>query len=133
MMSGILSLFRLTTLADRAIIFCCSLLAGATLLIPFAASSGTEIQVTINDNEVYHGPLFQEHVLRLHGKSGPVVVETGERGVRVRESGCPNQICVRQGWRQRSGDLIVCVPNQLIIRILNGAEGRPGTLDATTR
>ncbi len=35
--------------------------------------------------------------------------------IRVMESDCPQQICVKQGWIKSPNDMIVCVPNRTII------------------
>jgi hypothetical protein len=46
------------------------------------------------------------------------VIETGPKGIRVRTSDCPNRYCVRQGWINRSGQTVVCVPKRLTIRMV---------------
>jgi hypothetical protein len=38
--------------------------------------------------------------------------------VAITHAECPNHICVRTGWRSKAGDVIVCVPNKTIVRIL---------------
>jgi len=39
-------------------------------------------------------------------------------GIRMKDSPCPNKTCVRMGKIRRSGDMIVCVPNRVVIRIV---------------
>lgn len=67
-----------------------------------------------------------EFGLDEHGEG--IVIEVRGRGVRVRESNCPNQVCVRTGWISSSGQVIVCVPYQLIVEVRGGAS----KVDATT-
>jgi len=43
--------------------------------------------------------------------------------VRVKESSCPNKICVKTGWIKRSGEIIVCAPNEVTVRILSSKKG----------
>jgi len=38
------------------------------------------------------------------------------------QSPCPNQTCVRMGKIQRPGDMIVCVPNRVVIRIVGNGD-----------
>lgn len=48
---------------------------------------------------------------------GNVVVETAGGRVRVLESTCAGHICVNAGWIQNPGEIIACVPNQVMIEI----------------
>jgi heptaprenyl diphosphate synthase len=48
---------------------------------------------------------------------GKVVVETAPGRVRVLESTCAGHICVNTGWIQSPGEMIACVPNQVMIEI----------------
>jgi hypothetical protein len=38
-------------------------------------------------------------------------------GIRVLQSFCPNQVCVKQGAARRAGDMLVCVPNRMVVLI----------------
>ena len=55
----------------------------------------------------------------VEGRIGKVVIEIKDKKVRVKESSCPNQVCVKTGWIKRSGEIIVCAPNELTVRILS--------------
>ena len=44
--------------------------------------------------------------------------------IRIRESACPRKLCMHTGWISRPGEMIVCVPNALLIEVA-GASGRP--------
>ncbi len=54
-----------------------------------------------------------------------VIVENG--AVRVAESDCPTADCVRTGAVSRPGQSIVCLPEQVIIRL--SGEKQPGDYD----
>jgi len=60
------------------------------------------------------------------GFSNTIEVEHGR--IRVREAGCPDQVCVNQGWISDGTVPIVCLPNKLVIEIKGGG----GELDAAT-
>ena len=60
---------------------------------------------------VYEGP---------GGFTNTVEAEHGR--IRVREAGCPDQVCVHQGWISDGTVPIVCLPNQLIIEISGGGD-----------
>ncbi len=56
-------------------------------------------------------------------------VEVKAGRVRVAESDCPHQLCVRRGWISRAGQVVVCVPNRVLIEI-RGTDA--GGIDAET-
>jgi hypothetical protein len=64
------------------------------------------------------------------GPLGETVVEVRDGRIRVAESPCPHGICVRTGWTARAGDVIVCVPNRVVVRV-EGLE-EEGEVDART-
>ena len=55
------------------------------------------------------------------GFANVIVVENGR--VCVKEANCPDKICVRTGWIQYDGQMIVCLPHKLIVTVVGGADG----------
>ncbi|HRR92028.1 MAG TPA: NusG domain II-containing protein [bacterium] len=49
------------------------------------------------------------------------------RKVRILSSPCPDKLCVKQGYISESGQVIICLPNRVVIKI----EGR-ASFDALT-
>lgn len=64
----------------------------------------------------------------LQGRSGPATVEVSGMKIRMQDAHCPGGQCLRQGWIERPGESIVCVPGEIVIRIEGAA-----VLDAVTR
>lgn len=64
----------------------------------------------------------------LQGKMGPATVEVEGKRIRMSEAPCPDRICVARGWIEKSGESIVCIPNQIHMYIESG-----DALDAVTR
>jgi hypothetical protein len=62
--------------------------------------------------------------------NGEMKIEVKDSRVRAAWSDCPNQLCVNRGWIKTSGEIIVCVPNKVLIEI--EATDLP-TLDAVVR
>ncbi len=50
-------------------------------------------------------------------KTGENVVEIEKDRVRMLFAQCPDEDCVRQGWISRPGQMIVCLPNKMVIKI----------------
>jgi len=45
------------------------------------------------------------------------IVEFKEGRVRVQYADCPDKVCVRTGWISMPGEIIVCLPYRVIIKI----------------
>lgn len=67
-------------------------------------------------------------VYQVQGSIGRALVELDGNRVRMREAPCPDRTCILQGWIERPGESVICLPNLVEIRI----EGGSG-LDAVTR
>lgn len=56
-------------------------------------------------------------IFRVQGTNGDVEVEIAAGQVRITKANCPHQVCVRQSWIGRVGEVLVCVPNAVSIWI----------------
>lgn len=59
----------------------------------------------------------------IESEYGYNLIEIGDEKVRVIEADCPDQLDVKQGYISRVGEVIVCLPNRLVIEIKGVAEG----------
>lgn len=48
---------------------------------------------------------------------GAVTLEVKNKAIRVKSADCPLQTCVKTGWISKPAQVIVCLPNKLLIRI----------------
>lgn len=44
-------------------------------------------------------------------------IEIGDGRVRVIEADCPDKLDVKQGWISTQGEIIVCLPNRMVVEI----------------
>lgn len=44
-------------------------------------------------------------------------VEFKQGKVRIKYADCPDKICVKTGWISKPGEMIVCIPYKVVIRI----------------
>jgi len=61
--------------------------------------------------------LNSDRIIDLKGPQSRAKINIENGYVFVSESGCPQKICKRMGKKNRINELIVCIPNRLIIRI----------------
>lgn len=107
------------------------LLAAAGLLVarPGGGTPRTA-RVQVGDEVVHRLPLQEDVRVEVSGPVGVSRVAVEEGRVRVLDSPCVQRICVRRGWLREVGDLAVCVPNRLVVRV--EGEGKP-SFDGVSR
>ena len=57
------------------------------------------------------------HLIKVPGPLGDTLIEINDGTVRVLSSPCPMKTCMKMGIRSHAGEIIVCVPNQVIVII----------------
>ena len=107
--------------------------ASAVFLLLSGKEEGRPVaRITVNGvivNEIDLTDVDEPYSFTVDGPGGfsnTIQVEPGR--IRVSEAGCPDQVCVDQGYISDGTVPIVCLPNQLIIEITGGGDG----LDAAT-
>lgn len=83
--------------------------AGAKSGAPLTAS------IIVNDKEIAARVLTEAAVFDIAGPQGAMTLQIANNSIRVQHSSCANQICVKQGAARRSGEMLVCVPNRVVI------------------
>ncbi len=52
----------------------------------------------------------------------PGIIEVQNGKIRFKQAQCPDQVCVNTGWIQRPGEIAVCLPSGMIIKIEGTAQ-----------
>lgn len=69
------------------------------------------------------GKVFREAALapdqqiRVPGPLGISLIDIRDRQVRIASDPGPHQYCVRQGWLKQSGEIAICLPNQVSVEL----------------
>ncbi|MEA4919595.1 MAG: NusG domain II-containing protein [Clostridiaceae bacterium] len=101
------------------------LILAVSCLIAYVMSQnqGRTAIITQNGKELYSIDLDavdEPYTIEIKGKyTNKICVEHGR--IRVEDSDCPDQICVKHGWITEGGSPIVCLPNGLVIEIKGGS------------
>jgi len=106
---SLVSIFLMSRLVSR----------GTTAVVEADGVIICRLDLSVDQHRIITGPL------------GETDVQVKDGRVRVVESACPHGICVRSGWVARAGDMIVCVPNRVIVRVEGEGEADV-EMDATT-
>ncbi len=67
--------------------------------------------------KILFGPKVTGKQIPIQTEFGYNLIEIGEGKVRVIEADCPDKLDVKQGYISKPGEVIVCLPNRLLIEI----------------
>jgi hypothetical protein len=72
--------------------------------------------------------LSREEQIEIPGPLGISIISIQNRKARITSDPSPRQYCVRQGWLQQSGEIALCLPNQVSVELV----GRRKKYDSLT-
>ena len=93
-----------------------------------------EAVVRVGEKTVSHIGLSRDTVFTVTGKLGEVKIMVNSGSIRFKDAPCPMKICEKMGSIGRRGAVLVCAPNQVMVRIEGGSfSGQGDGLDALSR
>lgn len=100
-------------------------------MLLFTSFSGKpEIHVrSANQQWVYD--LSVNTTASFSGPVGTTTIEVRDGKVRVIDSDCRNKVCIAAGWISKTGQWIVCLPNDVFI-LIEGSEQGDSDVDDTS-
>ncbi|MGI6094262.1 MAG: NusG domain II-containing protein [Lachnospiraceae bacterium] len=106
---------------DGIIVAAVLLLAGLTWLLPrlFLSEENTCLQITV-DGDVYGTYSLLEDQEIAVGATNVCKIENGV--VTMIEAKCPDHLCIKQRAIDKKGGTIVCLPNRVVLEIINAEE-----------
>ncbi|MCI8517716.1 MAG: NusG domain II-containing protein [Hungatella sp.] len=81
------------------------------------------VEVTVDGIMVEELDLSKDGEFVIKGYNGgtnTLIIEDG--GAYISDATCPDKVCIHQGKVNRSGEMIVCLPNQMIAKIVGEEE-----------
>ena len=101
---------------------------GAFSLAVYSEEPEKQVSIMSNEGEFVY-PLDVDRELTLRGPLGTTEIEIRAGRVRVASDPGPQQICVREGWIDRSGQWLACLPSRIFV-LITGTDS--GDIDAQT-
>ena len=80
------------------------------------------VVVEVNGEEVIRAPLADDRQFSVEGPRGKTEMEIKDGRVRVIDSPCPRKTCVHTGWIHKSYQMIICMPNRVVIDLTGGSD-----------
>lgn len=98
-------------------------------------TNGKYVSIQVDGEEIKK-IIFDQKII---GKTIPIetrfgynLIEIGDEQVRVIEADCPDKIDVKQGYISGTNEMIVCLPNRLVIEIIDEVEDEDEEIDYIT-
>jgi hypothetical protein len=112
-----------------AIVLCLLGAAVVAASLPRAAGgSPARAEVIVSGERALALDLSRDGVHDVLGPIGVTQVEVRGGKVRVVSSPCPRQVCRHGGWIGAPGTLLVCLPNEIVIRVPGEIPGGPSAV-----
>lgn len=96
-------------------------LVGIYFIKYHATNGGNKyISIQVNGEEIKKitfGANMVGKTIDIETKFGYNKIEIGDGKVRVIDADCPDKLDVKQGWISSQGEVIVCLPNRMMIEI----------------
>lgn len=87
--------------------------------IIFAKKPADEVVVEVNGAEYGRYSLYEKNgkILDVKTEFGYNKIEILNGKVRISDADCPDKLDVKSGWIDASGEMLVCLPNRVLVRI----------------
>lgn len=116
---------KLITKKDLILLFVVLLAGVLGIIFMNSADTGKSAQIIVDGKTTEIISLDETYEKQVDGVV--VCCEKGE--IYIKESDCPDKVCMRSGRISKSGESIICAPNRVAIKI----DGKKGNLpDAIT-
>ena len=112
------AIFKLLTTGDKILLIVILFLSIFSIVLLQNYRQPGEIVVIKTANQIQHQlNLSENKELTVIGPVGKTCIQIKDKKVRVTHSDCPQKICEKTGWINKTDEFIVCVPNKVVISI----------------
>ena len=106
-----------------ATVMACALLAMAFLHYG-RNSKGTYVEVIVDNEVVEQYSLEEDGVYEIAGyNGGQNILHIQDGTAYISEATCPDKLCVEQKEISKAGEMLVCLPNHVIVKVVGGEDG----------
>ena len=118
-----MKLLKYFTKGDIVLVVSLFLLSVASLAgVRNLYKSGKNVVVEVEGRHVLELSLDKNVTKSVEGPLGETIVVIEKGKANVIESPCPHKYCIRMGQISRRGEVIICVPNRVVVKIHGGSE-----------
>ena len=78
----------------------------------------SKLKIRQGDNVIGTYDLNQSRELHIKGPLGESIIAINNGRAHFKQSPCPGQYCVHQGWLSHAGQVAICLPNQISLQLM---------------
>ena len=120
------------TFSDKALILCTLAAIGATTTGPFdRKGDADQLLIEVDGRTKFRIPLAEDRNVEVVGPLGTTLIMVENQRASITASPCRNKVCVSFGRISQTGQMAVCLPNAVVIRVVGRASVHG--LDAISR
>ena len=85
-----------------------------------------KVVVSVDGKKTAEYPLKKDATYELSGShlgTNTLVIRSGK--VYISEANCPDKQCMKQGKISRAGEMLVCLPNRVVVKIVDSKKDEP--------
>ena len=87
------------------------------LLSPMRESNNIMAVIKVDNKQVKKLSLNHDIVWKYQHGNKLNVVKVKNHKIRMIDANCKDQICVKDGWKSKIGDTIVCLPHKFLVEL----------------
>jgi len=110
-------LLRRMTPADCLVVVLLLFAAVAGIGLVAAQPPGQRVVASDGEHVLFVAPLDQHREVALDGPLGTTRLVIDQEGARIVASPCALKVCMGMGPARRPGDLLVCLPNRILVQV----------------
>lgn len=112
------NILRVITPGDKVLILIIIVLGIISLIaLSHLRQPGDFVTIEVNGQVVHRLDLNISREVTVKGPIGETIIKISQNSAQVVHSDCPEKICVKTGEIHLAGEMIVCVPNKVVIKI----------------
>lgn len=87
-----------------------------------STTKNAQVVVLVDGTEIGRYLLSQDEEILIKGTKGDnfLVIKNGKAW--IEEADCPDKLCMHAGKISKNGETIVCLPNKIVVEVVNGEE-----------
>ena len=85
-----------------------------------------KVVVSVDGKKIAEYPLGKNATYKLSGShlgTNTLVIKSGT--AYISEANCPDKQCMKQGKISRAGEMLVCLPNRVVVKIVDSKKDEP--------
>lgn len=104
--------------ADFFLILVIALMGIALLLLFSSKDNAQSVEISLKGNLIGTYSIHEDRDININATLGQMTIHIMDKSVWVSKSLCPDLLEVKQGKISRSGQSLICIPNEVVISIV---------------